>query len=278
MSFRPTIPLSGIGGWQLLKRVEGGQREVFARRPDVARNAEAFIAGIGDVRSPEALLQDRRLLEVALGAFGLEEEIGKRAFIRRALESDPFDPQSFVGRLVDVRYKRMAEAFGFGSPFGPETSRPGFAARIADAYRERAFEKALGESDPALRLALNARRELAAYGAREGSDAAGWFALLGDRPVRRVLEGALGLPTSFGQLDVDRQRDEMRSRTRDLVGDDRLSAFADPDVVETVIRRFLAREAASSGPSATTPGVAALTVLGSGFGPSASRGLVLSRI
>lgn len=279
MSFAPSLPLGGVGGWALLQRVETGQREIFARRPDVARNVAAFESRIAEVRTAEDLVADRRLLEVALGAFGLGPEIDKRAFVRKALESDPDDPGAFANRLVDKRWARLSEAFGFGSILGPETARPGFAAPIVAAYRDRAFEEALGQSDPDMRLALNARRELQGFAAASDPDGAAWFAVLGDRPMRRVFEVAFGLPESFGRLDVDRQREEMRMRTRDLLGDGSLAVFADPAARETLIRRFLARASLDAGPSATTPGAAALALLGGGgfgLGAGATRGLLLS--
>jgi hypothetical protein len=276
MSFSPVLPLGGVAGWSLLQRVEAGQREAFERRPDVARLASAFEARIGEIGSAAELVADRRLLQVALGAFGLDEEIDKRAFVRRALESDPADPRSFANRLVDARYRRFAAAFGFGALGGPETGRPGFGKEIADAFRERAFEIAVGESDPSLRLALNARRELAAYAAGRDPEGAGWFSLLGDRPVRRVVETALGLPPSFGQLDVDRQRDELRARVRAEFGQGSLAVFSDPGAVEEIIRRFLVRETAAAGPSASAPGATALQLLGGGLGPGGARNLLLS--
>lgn len=278
MSFRPVIPLGGVSGWTLLKRAEADQRASFERRPDVARLSAAFEARIGSVGSAAELVADRELLQVALGAFGLEAEIGKRAFIRRALESDPSDPRSFVNRLVDARYRKLASAFGFGAATGPETGRAGFGARIGQAFRERAFEVAVGESDPGLRLALNARRELAAYARGRDPDGAGWFALLGDRPVRRVVEAAFGLPEGFGRLEIDRQRDELRSRMRAEFGDGGLAVFRNPDAVEKVIRRFLIRDATASGPSASTPGMAALSLLGGGLGPAGARNLFLSAL
>ena len=277
MSFRPAIPLAGVGGWALLQRVEAGQREVFERRPDVAREAERFAARIGEVTTAEALVRDRRLLSVALGAFGLEAEIDKRALLRRVLESDPADPESFANRLVDRRYREIAAAFGFGAPGGPETVRPGFAARIVDAYKARAYETALGESDPAMRLALNARRELAEIAAAPTAETSGWFTVLGDRPLRRVVEGAYGLPDAFARLDVDRQREILETKTRDLFGKADPTVFADPDTVDALIRRFLAREAAAAGPVPTTPGATALALLtGGGLGAGGSRNLLLS--
>lgn len=266
MSFTPVIPLGGVSGWALLQRIETSQRAAFDRRPDVTRDLAYFRSNIGGADSAAKLVADRRLLTVALTAFGLEGEIGKRALIRRVLESDPADRTSLAGRMIDPRYKAFAEAFGYGLSEGTAVGAPGFADRIAASFRERRFETAVGQSDPSLRLALNARRELAAYANSRDPNGAAWFSVLGDVPLRKVVETAFGLPDSFSQLDVDRQRDELRTRMRAQFGDPSLAALANPANLDTLIRRFLAREAAAAGPSLNTPGATALVLLGGGAG------------
>lgn len=278
MPFAPVLPSSGVAGWILLQRVEPALRATHARSPEVAREAQQFLDGIGSVKSAADLVKDRRLLTVALGAFGLEEEINKGAFIRKVLESDTLDKESFANRLVDTRYRELARAFGYGDILGPRVERPGFAKGIADRYMDRAFEAAVGDSDPALRLALNARRALGALSAdvqAAGGDGAAWFKAMGDRPLREVLETAYGLPSSFSKLDVDRQRDILRDRTSRLFGSSSLAVFSDPENVETLIRRFVARSEALEGFGAAPPGATALTLLQAGSESYAS--LVRSR-
>ncbi|MEM1313056.1 MAG: DUF1217 domain-containing protein [Pseudomonadota bacterium] len=277
MSFQPVIPLSGAAGWSLLQRMEERQREAFDARVDVSREAARFAELIPTMATAEDLVNDRRALRVALTAFGLEDEIDKRAFIQRALESDTTDDESFANRLVDPRYQELAEAFGYGSILGPKVADLGFAETITAAYRERRFELAIGESDPNMRLALNARRELARIAETPNVDTAGWFNVLGDRPLRAVVEGALNLPTAFSQLDVDRQKETLEERMQATFGASDPSAFQDPEVLDQFIRRFLIRADAEAGPSLTTPGAAALALLSSGVGPSAAEFLFLSR-
>ena len=69
------------------------------------------------------LVADRRLLKVALGAFGLEGEIDKKAFVRKILEEGTADPASLANRLTDKSYYKLAEAFGFGDLGGARTGR-----------------------------------------------------------------------------------------------------------------------------------------------------------
>lgn len=264
MAFAPVIPLSGVAGWLLLTRVEDTQRATFEKSPDIEREAAYFAENVGEATTAADLVADRRLLNVALTAFGLETEIDKRAFIRKALESDTLDPQSFAVKLVDESYEKMARAFGYGDVTGVRVNDPGFAGTIIAAYRERSFETAVGESDSSLRLALNARRELAVYAEKAQaakSPASVWFSAMGDLPMREVFQTAYGLPSSFSQIDIDRQREVLQDKTRELFGDASLDVFADPDNVEKLIRRYLARDAANQGASAASSGAAALSLL-----------------
>lgn len=277
MSFLPSLPLGGVGGWALLQRIEDGQRETFARRPDVAREAAYFEENVGSAATAAELVSDRRVLRVALTAFGLEDEIDKRALLRKVLESNSADRESFANRLVDARYAAFAKAFGYGDLGGARVSRTGFAQEISASYKEKAFESALGESDPSMRLALNARRELQGYAASNDPNNAAWFALLGDKPVRAVIEGGFGLPDAFGSLDIDRQRSMLQEKTRELFGEESLAVFNDPDNVETLIRRFLFRETALNGPTAQTRGVGALAILQGGLGAAGLGNLLLAR-
>jgi Protein of unknown function (DUF1217) len=271
MSFQPQIPLSGIAGWRFLERTQASQQASFEKGPELAREVAHFEASIAGIGSAAELVADRRLLKVALGAFGLESELDKKAFIRKALEEGTTDPRAFAMRLTDPAFRRLSAAFGFGDPGGARTADPGFAARITEAYKTRAFEAAIGETDNDLRLAMHFRREIAdlAKGAEGGS----WYSILGSKPMRAVFEKAYGLPTAFGRLDVDQQRDVMRDKTSALFGTDKLTAFQDPANVEKLVNRFLARAQIEEGPSGFTPGAAALALLQS-FHASGSDGLL----
>jgi len=75
MSFTPVIPMTGYAGWAFLSRTLERQQESFVESGTVKRAAEYFRENIGKATTAEALVGDRRLLEVALGAFGLEDDI-----------------------------------------------------------------------------------------------------------------------------------------------------------------------------------------------------------
>ena len=83
---------------------------------------------------------------MALGAFGLDGEIDKKAFVRKILEEGTTDPASLANRLTDKSFHKLSAAFGFGDTGGARTGEAGFAAKIVEAYKTRAFEAAVGDS------------------------------------------------------------------------------------------------------------------------------------
>ena len=84
MSFVPILPLSGAAGWAMLKRTMATQTAAMQATPEMARDTDYFRANIGKVTTADQLVGDRRLLKVALGAFGLEADIGNKAFPSRS--------------------------------------------------------------------------------------------------------------------------------------------------------------------------------------------------
>ncbi|MCB1369161.1 MAG: DUF1217 domain-containing protein [Rhodobacteraceae bacterium] len=259
MSFQPATPLGGVAGWAFLNRTLERQSASFRDSSEVARETAYFRDNIGKVTDAAGLVSDHRLLRVALGAFGLDSDIDKRFFVRKVLEEGTADPASMANRLVDKRYARLADAFGFDNPFGARTARPQAMATITAAFETRQFEIAVGNSDPSLRLALGFRREIAALA--EAGGATGWYGLLGNIPVRKVLVEGFGLPTSFAGLDIDRQVATLQDRTASLYGSGDIAVFSDPDRVEDTIRRYLARSGASNSSIASGPAATALSLL-----------------
>ena len=77
--FQPIIPTDGLAGWRFLQRTYDTQLDSFARSAPVQRDTDYFAQKIASVTSAEELVADRRLLTVALGAFGLQDDINNRS-------------------------------------------------------------------------------------------------------------------------------------------------------------------------------------------------------
>ena len=241
MSFQPVIPQPGLAGWRFLQRTQDSQFETFNNSTRLQRKTEYFLENIGNVASAEDLVKDRRLLEVALGAFGLAEDLDNRYFIHKILQDGTENDDALANRLSDNRYERFSKAFGFG-PGETRTTGDAAAMRdIVDKFRVQSFEEAIGQQDDSMRIALFARRELFELAGEDISEDAKWFRVMGMPPLRQMFETAMGLPDAFGQLDIDRQHDIFRSKTRDALGSEAISQFTDPEAIEALSVRFLAR-------------------------------------
>lgn len=260
MTFVPAVPVGGYAGWAMLKRTAPAQKAAFSGQAALQRDEAYFREAIAKVQSAEDLVKDRRLLKVALGAFGLEADIDNRFFIRKVLEEGTLKEGALALKLSDRRYRDLSAAFGFGD-FGTARIRiSDFPDRILAAWKERGFEAAVGQVNESLRLAMNAEREITRIAASNQSDDARWFTLMGQRPLRQVLETAFGLPTSFGTLDIDKQKDILQQKARAAFGDDRASQFADPERMQALIKRYLLRAQVNE-VTAMAPSSVALTLV-----------------
>ncbi|MFV0359035.1 DUF1217 domain-containing protein [Tropicimonas sp.] len=264
MSFQPVLPISGYAGWVFLNRTLESQQTAHANSADQRRDVEYFSDRIGSVRSADDLVSDRRLLKVALGAFGLDNDIDNRFFIRKVLEEGTSEKTALANRLADKSYKEFSEAFGFGNGTLPRTGLAGFAGQIVSAYQERQFEIAVGDQDEDLRLALTAQRELADIAGSDASEDTKWYRILGSEPLRAVMETALGLPEAIGQLDLERQLGMFREKADRAFGADDISQFAVSENLDNLIKTFLLRAQIADGSGTMSSNSIALSVLSSG--------------
>ena len=208
MSFQPVDPAPRHRRLALPRAhpgdAAGGVRE--GRR--APREIAYFEEKIAAVTTAADLVADRRLLKVALGAFGLEGEIDKKAFIRKVLEegttdrgrlADPADRPGLAQarrRLRLRRRRRRAHRRGRASP-----------PAIVAAYKTRAFEAAVGEADNDMRLAMNFRREIA--DARRAARAAAGTRCSARSRCAQVFEKAFGLPTPVRRRSTSTSRPTM---------------------------------------------------------------------
>lgn len=232
------VGAGGLTGWRILKNTEARQLDTLAKDSVVQRSTAYFRENISTASTAAELVGNYKLLSVALGAYGLEEDIASKAFIRKVLESDIGDDDSLVNRLGDKRYRRLAEAFGYGTSAGVSTT---IGERVSDAYLQREFERRVGEGDENLRLALNTRRELQQFAGRDASNNTLWYEVLGNPPLRKVFEGAFGFGSSYGTLSIDRQLEEFTKASERFLGTASFKDLSTEEGTDRLIRNFLAR-------------------------------------
>ncbi|MCG6903778.1 MAG: DUF1217 domain-containing protein [Rhodobacter sp.] len=273
MTFQPVIPTGGLAGWAFLNRTRDVQQEAFENSAVIVRDVTYFEENIGSIASAEDLIADRRMLQVALGAFGLDDDINNKFFLQKVLEDGTLETGALGNRLSDKRYYEFSKAFGFGDFDTPRTVLSDFPTEITDAFKQQQFEIAVGDQDQNMRLALGLDRALEAITAKDTTDNGRWFLVMGQPPVRQVFEAALGLPASVGALDLDQQLSAFRDKASARFGDGEVAQFADPQKREELVRLFLLRADIQAGSAISSGGSVALALLRNANGAGGLPGL-----
>lgn len=258
--FQPVLPFTGYVGWRFLERTLETQKQTFAASQPVTRVTEKFRQEISGIKTAEDLVANRELLSVALGAFGLDDDLDNKFFIKKILSEGSVSDDGLANRLANKSYLALTAAFGFGDIGGPFTNLTGFAERIIAKYEAKQFERAVGEQNNDLRLALSVKEGLDDITLQSKGQDAQWFAIMGNPPIRKIFEMALGLPSSIAQIDLDQQLGAFQSRAEKLFGTKNISDFKDPALQERLLQTFLIRSELSN-TSALSGGSIALTLL-----------------
>ena len=104
MTLTPILPQSGFAGWAFLKRTMVAQKATFAAAAPLKRDEDYFRAKIGAINSAEDLVKDKRLLRVALTAYGLEGDVNNTYFIKKVLSDGTLTAGALANKLADKQY------------------------------------------------------------------------------------------------------------------------------------------------------------------------------
>ncbi|WP_340693085.1 DUF1217 domain-containing protein [Hyphomonas sp.] len=272
--FQPVIPLTGNSGWKFLEATYDRQLESYSKSPQIRLDSEYLAEKLSEPISVESFLDDRRLLRVALTAFDLGGEEWKRGFIDKVLE-EAADPEStFLTRLNNSQYTAFAKAM---NPVDGKISlSPAAVSKMAEKFEANSFETAVGEVDDNMRISLNYKSGIAEIAGTGSSDTTILYRILGDVPIRTLLEGATNLPSDITNLSLERQSVILKERLQSVLGIRDMSELTSPENVEKIIQRFHAMSAISQNASSYSPASAALTLLSNGLGSQGSENLFLS--
>ncbi|RCW80757.1 DUF1217 domain-containing protein [Paracoccus lutimaris] len=262
MSYNIHVGNGGYLGWKILERTSEAQKTAFSKSAELQRSRDYFVENISKVQSAEDLIGDYKLLSVALRAFGLDDDLNNKFFIRKVLEANPQDENSIVSRLPDKRYANLNAAFGLWHSSSDDTNTLD-AEAITDMFTTRSFEKNIGAQHQEIELALNAKRELAELAGSNISNDTKWLRIIGSKPLRKVFEGAFGLGQNFAKLPIDRQLSEFKAKAERLTGSSDIGQFTDGEQVESLLKRYLLRTQIDSSTN-TSKFSTALTLLSAG--------------
>lgn len=273
---QPAIPMSGLAGWSFLQSTYNRQLESFSDSASVKNDRAYMTEKLSKPVSLDDFMSDRRLLRVTMTAFDLGGEEWKGGFIRKVLEEAATPDSTFLERLNNAAYTKFAQTFAFED--GTLSLDADQIEQLGENFETAAFRVAVGDVDENMRLSLNYQQKIVDIAGTGSSNDAIAYRILGNPPVKAVMEAALNLPSDISKQPIEKQAEILRDKLSSSFGISDLSQLTDPDNVNAVIRRFHVMETVNNGPSAMTPGYTALTLLGGGqgFGAIASQNLFLS--
>lgn len=223
-----------------------------ASEPVAAREIAYWKETIGEVKSIDDLVGDRRLFAFAMKAFGLGDMAYAKAFVRKILEGGVADEASMANRLADPRYRQFAKTFDFAR-LGPfTTGMPEVKTEVVDKYLRQSLEESAGATNEGVRLAL--------YFQRKAGELTSPMQVLADPALLKVVQTAFSLPASMSGASIDKQA-EM------IAGKIDVATLKDPAVLERTLKRFSALHDLSSGAAvAASPALAINAAAGQGVG------------
>ncbi|AGK58790.1 hypothetical protein HYPDE_35593 [Hyphomicrobium denitrificans 1NES1] len=154
-----------------------------------ADDAAYYQANIGNVTSVDGLINNKRLLNYALTAYGLDPSITSDATIKQVLTSDLSDPNSVANQLPNTAYKTLAAAFSFNTDGSINGSSAQSSDNIANTVYQYYNASGTGTSAPGAAF-KSQYYENAIAGVTSVDD------LLGNSRLVSYLETAFGLDPS----------------------------------------------------------------------------------
>lgn len=197
-----------------------------ARTPQVTRESAYYLAHIGNIKSIDDFIANKRVLNFALKAFGMSDMSYATAFIRRLLEGGADSSAALANKLADSRYKDFVTTFNFVRYNTATTTFERTRQGTVDRYKQQILEENAGDQNEGSRLAL--------YFQRKAPTVTSALGLLADKALLTVTQKALGLSPMTSNLSIEAQQKLIADKID-------VADFKDPTKLNKFINQFLVR-------------------------------------
>ncbi len=205
--------------------------ERTAAREAATKKAEVYQERIQSIDTVKELLADRDVIDVVIGAYGLDPEDVTDDFLKQVFASDLSDPKSFVNQQPDSRWAELVASFNFDAngnltreTIGTVQQR-GETLETVNKYLRQTLEETEGASNEAVRLAL--------YFERTAPNITDAYGLIADDALMAVFRTTFGFSDEFSNMDVDQQ-------ARIINDNLDLADLQDPTKLERFLQRYTA--------------------------------------
>ena len=214
-------------------------QQMTAAEPAVKTAGAYYKTNIGKVATVDQFVGNYRLLSYALQAYGLGDQIGSTALIKKVLEGGVSNPKALANTLSNPAWRAFAAAFNFSASGSASPSSSASVTTTTDDYVEQQLESEQGQSDPGVQLAL--------YFHRVAPTTSNAYGILGDQNLLETVQTIFGLAPTSNASQIDAEA----AAVGKLVPNANLR---DPAKLEQLVERFTANYDAKYGPSSGSSG------------------------
>jgi len=219
-------------------------QKMTASEPTIAQATKYYQANIGSIKSADQLVNNTRLFNYVMSAYGLSDMTYAKAMIKKALEEGTSSSSALAYKLHNSKITALVNTFNFSSYGESTTQQTAVTQGVVDKYVMQTLENKQGESNPGVQLALYFRDHAAGI-----SDA---YSILADANLLKVVQTTYGISPYSSYQNIDTQAATFNRLIT-------YSDFKDPKKLDNFLQRFTAQYDFTNGSAATGSASGGLT-------------------
>jgi Protein of unknown function (DUF1217) len=198
---------------------------ITSKSASVATQNSYFQKNIGSVTSASQLVNNPRLFNYAMTAFGLGNMTYAKSMMQKVLEQGTTSSTALANTLNNPQILAFAQAFDFAGKGSSLTQSQSFVTDVVNRYNENALELTQGKQNPAVELAL--------YFQQHAPNVKDVYGILGDKNLLKVVQTTLNLSPYMSLEPIDSQYQLLSNKIN-------VADFQDPKKLQAFVSRFCA--------------------------------------
>lgn len=207
-------------------------------KPQTKKAIEDFKKRVANVKTAKEFVEDPKLLNFALTAYGLKSEIQYAGRARQAVLSDYSNTGSLVRKLRNGKLTALTIALDFVKQGVTKVKSEAFLKEITDKYAETIRNEEIENFSPAVASALYFKKAIGKVSTH--------LEILADVTLRDVVYSALNIPQQTVNLSVSKQIKVLEAKLD-------IKKVTDGTFVEKLATQFLARQDAQAAQTRRSP-------------------------
>lgn len=217
--------MSTISSYLQISKNLSKWQAIEAKKPEVSTATKYFQNNIGKVKNANDLINNPRLFNYAMTAFGLGDRTYAKGLMKQVLQQGVTSSKALANKLNDPNIQAFAKAFDFAGNGATTTSSSTLVSTVVNRYTENALETDQGQQNPGVQLAL--------YFKQHAPSITSAYGILADKNILTVVQTALGISPLTQAEPVDTQYRLLNQKLN-------IKDFQDPKKLDAFISRFAA--------------------------------------